>query len=127
MKFATAGYVFFLLLMIFLADTGKLDQYVSCYKSVPCGDKLGHFVLMGFLSFLANMLFRVRTFSFLGQRLLLGSAVVFAVVFIEECSQLFLPRRSFSLLDLSADAAGIWVFGVLAQIVCRRQAAVRPS
>jgi VanZ family protein len=42
---------------------------------------------------------------------LLGSLVVVILAAAEEVSQLYIPGRSFDLLDLAADALGIWLLG----------------
>ena len=116
MKFATAAYVLFLALIVCLADRGDLNRHVSWVTAVPFGDKAGHFVLMGILSFLVNMVLKIRTFKVFGRHMQLGSLLVFLVVLIEECSQIFLPHRTFCLVDLSCDIAGIWLFGWIAKL-----------
>jgi len=76
---------------------------------------------MGFFSFLANLVLRAKRVTAFGFRILLGSLLVFFVVFIEECSQLFFADRTFSTLDLVADVAGIWLFGRFALWVYNRR------
>jgi len=114
-KLAVAAYFLFLALIVCLADSGHLYPLIPFFKSIPFGDKVGHFFLMGTFALLVNILLRARTFQALGRRWLLGSAIVFLIVFSEECSQLYFPgTRTFSLYDLSADALGIWLLGGLA-------------
>jgi VanZ family protein len=52
---------------------------------------------------------------------MLGSAVVFVLVTLEEVSQLFFKSRTFSLLDLSFDYAGILCGGRLSSMMSRRR------
>jgi len=75
---------------------------------------------MGTFSFVVNLALNGRTFQIWKINYLLGSLIVFIIVFAEEVSQLFVSGRSFDLTDLIADAAGIFVFGEIAQIVCKR-------
>jgi VanZ family protein len=42
------------------------------------------------------------------------------VITLEELSQLFLANRRFSLLDLLANYAGIWLFGELGVMMRKR-------
>ncbi len=42
------------------------------------------------------------------------TALVAVIVLIEEISQIYLPQRSFDVLDLLADLAGIVIFSVFA-------------
>jgi len=57
---------------------------------------------------------QLKTLSFAGQRILWGSLLVAVIVSTEEFSQMYIPSRTFSLLDLVADYAGILLFGRLA-------------
>lgn len=129
MKLITLGYVLALATLVVLADRGELDQYISFYKLIPYGDTLGHFLLMGTFSFLVNVAIKAREVRMAGRQFLLGSVVVFGIVLLEECSQPFFAGRTFSLLDLAADAVGIWFFGRLARVVCanRKRTAGRAS
>jgi len=47
-------YVSLLGLLIVAADVGWLRRHLLTLHRIPWGDKLGHFFLFGFLSFLAN-------------------------------------------------------------------------
>jgi hypothetical protein len=109
-----AGYGLVLLGIILLAGRGSMNPVFAFVQRTPYLDKLGHFLLIGLLALLVNLALGARRWQVGGQRVLLGSAVVAALVTLEELSQLFLPNRAFSLLDLAANYAGIWVFGWLA-------------
>ncbi len=69
---------------------------------------------MGLLSFLLNVSLSCRTVRVFAARVLLGSAIAFAAVTLEELSQIFVRYRTFDLADLFFDYAGIWAFGRLA-------------
>ncbi len=115
----------FFLLIVFLADSGNLPRFIRKLYDFPYGDKLGHFLLMGLLSYILN-----RTAILVRQsapktersdrdlnlsRVLLAVSVPLAFfVTLEEFSQQLFPRRTFSLGDLVASYAGIAFFAWLA-------------
>lgn len=107
----TALYVLLLACIVYLAGHQRHHVLFNFIRAVPGGDKLGHFLLMGLLSFLVNTSLRCRTVGVRGRRLLLGSLLVAAVVAAEEFSQLFIRYRRFDLLDLLCDFLGVWLFG----------------
>ncbi len=119
-KIIALVYIFILAGIIFLADL-KGTNYFSFIASVPFGDKIGHFCLMGMFSLVVNLALNARHFRIWKLNYLLGSVIVFAVVFIEEFSQIFVRGRSFDLTDLLADAAGIFIFGELARFIWKRK------
>lgn len=114
--------VIFVLLIVILADSGNLPRPIKNLYKFPYGDKVGHFLLMGFLSFSLN-------WTVLASRANLGLVrVIWTVslslaflVTLEELSQQFFPKRTFSLLDLAFSYAGIVVFGWLAALVTRKE------
>ena len=77
---------------------------------------------MGTFSFVVNLALSARAFRLWKLKYLLGSVIVLAIVFIEEFSQIFVRGRSFDVTDLAADAAGIFIFGEIARIICKRKA-----
>lgn len=119
-KITALIYIFILAGIIVLADTNG-TSYFSFLQYLPFGDKIGHFCLMGMFSLVVNLTLKARTFQFWKLSCLLGSVIVFAIVFIEEFSQIFVRRRSFDLTDLLADAAGIYIFGELARFVWKKK------
>jgi VanZ family protein len=119
-KWITAFYVLLLTGIVYLADHNQYQALFSVVRSVPGGDKGGHFLLMGLFSFLLNASLNCRTLNLDRGRLLLGSVLVSALVTMEEISQIFMQHRSFDLVDLLFDYLGIWVFGEMALYVWRR-------
>lgn len=82
--------------------------------SIPIGDKIGHFLLMGMLAYLVNLLMECKTFKLGKWQILTGSVIVAVCVLIEEMTQIFIPTRTFSYLDLLSDLLGILTFSYLA-------------
>jgi hypothetical protein len=116
-KIALASLILFLSALVVLADSGHGHRLFAYAQRIPAGDKLGHFVLFGVLAFLANIVSQGRTFRLGSLKVSKASALVMAIVTLEECSQLMFRARTFDLLDLASDALGIWLFGRLA-IAC---------
>jgi len=110
-KSITALYVLLLAGIVYLAGHRQYHGLFSAVRSVPGGDKLGHLLLMGLLSFLLNTSLRCRTVGVCGRRILLGSIIVCVAVTLEEVSQIFVRYRSFDPVDLLFDYLGIWAFG----------------
>ena len=117
----TGIYILLLMGIIYLADHEQYHELFSMIRNVPGGDKYGHFLLMGLLSFLLNTSLRCRELDVRATHLLLGSAIVSMAVTLEEVSQIFMQYRSFDLVDLFFDYLGIWVFGKVALYVWARR------
>ena len=105
--------------IIYLADRGLLRPVYAFIGVYPGSDKLGHFVLIGALAGLLNLALGLREVRWCGRGWLLGSVLVGLFCTLEEISQHWLPARSFDLLDLVGDYAGILFFGWLAKRIAR--------
>jgi VanZ family protein len=121
MKIFLGVYIFVLAFIIFLADRKGTRYLLNFVGSIPYGDKLGHFLLMGGFSFLLNLVLNARTFRIWKFSYLLGSLIVLVIVTIEELSQMFVAGRTFDWSDLVFDFLGIFIFGELARYICRRK------
>jgi VanZ family protein len=119
-KILTIVYIFILAGIIVLADLKGTRYLLNFVRFIPYGDKVGHFFLMGMFSLMLNLALNARTFRLWKINLLLGSLIVLAVVTLEEISQKFIRGRSFDLSDLIVDFAGIFIFGELARLICRK-------
>lgn len=108
------AYLLLLGLIVFAADRGALPGLLLFYRKIPFGDALGHFVLMGALSFLATRAFHPRRVALGRLRAPAGMVLTLAVVVLEEFSQIFIPGRTFSAGDLCADVLGIACFAWIA-------------
>ena len=118
-KIVTVIYVFILAGIVFLADFRGTRYLLDFVGDIPFGDKTGHFLLMGMLSFFVNLGLNAKTFQFKQIKYLAGSLMVFALVALEEFSQIFVHGRTFDSIDLIFDGAGIFVFGEVARFICR--------
>lgn len=118
------GWLAFVAAVIFCADRRLLRPVFTFIVAHPGSDKIGHFILIGGTAFLLNLALGLREVRWLGRGWLLGSVIAGTVFTLEEISQLWFPARSFDLLDLAGDYAGIWFFGWLAKRVSRRRGQV---
>ena len=107
---ATALFGLFLLWVIFQADTGRDTVFFRFARSVPLGDKIGHFFLYGFLAFGLHLSLRLRCFRLRGWKLPTGPTILLFVVVAEEFSQAFIPYRTLDAGDLIADVLGVVLF-----------------
>jgi VanZ family protein len=114
-KIVLVAFVAFLVALVALADSGHGQQFFQLAKKIPAGDKVGHFVLFGILSFLVNLVLGAAEIRLWRIAFLKGSVIVSCIVTAEEFSQLFFRSRSCDLGDLSADILGIWLCGWLAR------------
>lgn len=107
------SFLSFILYVIYLANTGGQSVFFKLIKTIPYGDKLGHFMLFGMLTLLANFAFNHR-FILLGNvKLWWGTLLVSGFVIFEETSQAFNVNRTFDLMDMTANAVGIIVFSLI--------------
>lgn len=121
MKILLVVYIFILAVIIFIASQKGTRYLLNFVGNIPYGDKLGHFLLMGGFSFLLNLVLNAKTFKLWKFNYLLGSLIVLIVVTIEEISQMFVAGRTFDWSDLVFDYLGIFIFGELARLICRRK------
>lgn len=116
-----------LVAIIVSADREMMPASIARLYDWPGGDKLGHFVLMGAAAFAVELALGGRRVALriAGHRLSLRLApiVVGAAVIAEECSQLALPSRTFSFLDLAFSLAGVVAGGALATALLGRRSA----
>lgn len=80
-------------------------------NQVPGGDKTGHFLAVGLVTFVVVLGF--APIPFRGRRLGAGRLLLLiaVVITLEEYSQQLFPNRRFSLLDLVYSYAGLMAFG----------------
>ena len=113
MKWLTVLFTLFIILIIFLADAGKLGAIAVVYR-IPYADKLGHFILYGILILLINLtLFR----SFPNQRrrsvVFISTLTLALLIGLEELSQQFFTNRTFDRVDLTFSYLGVIFFSWL--------------
>jgi polysaccharide biosynthesis protein VpsQ len=108
------GFGAFLAAIIVMADMHRLGFLYSVYD-FPYGDKAGHFVLFGTLSFLADAaLFKLLPRREPRRMALITSMVIALLVSLEEASQAWMPSRTLDAVDLLASYAGIATGGLVA-------------
>ena len=114
------SFLLFIGFVILSANFGWDFFFFGWVKYLPLGDKMAHFILVGGVSFFVNLLLDVKKIKLGKWEILLGSFAVFTFITFEEFSQLFLTRRNFDLIDLSANYLGIFFFGQLALLICNK-------
>jgi VanZ family protein len=113
-RWLAIGYISFIFLVIIAADTGQLNFFIRWIHSIPYGDKLGHFILVGMLALVINLSWNAARFRWGWGSILKGSLMVFILITLEELSQLFISYRHFDFGDLASNYLGILLLGHLA-------------
>ncbi len=114
---------FFAILIMFViiaADMDLIPGLLAPIYAFPNGDKIAHFLLLGTLSLLVNLGFNNERTRFLGIRR--GSLLLAILITLEECSQIYIDNRKFSLMDLMANLGGIIIMGELGAALRRLMA-----
>jgi polysaccharide biosynthesis protein VpsQ len=111
----------FALWLIFEKDMGVSNAIIDYVAAWPNGDKVGHFLLFGTVSFCAVIASDFKIIN-ISRYLVIYKASLFVavIVIIEECSQIWLITRTFELADLLANILGILVFSSLAYAIGKR-------
>ena len=103
----------FILWVIMMANSDQQTIFFTLVKSLPYGDKLGHFFLFGLLTLGVNIGTAFRLVPLYRIRVFLGSLLVLLFVTVEEASQHFIPARTMDGMDLMADIVGITLFSLI--------------
>lgn len=119
--FLALAFLAFTIWIIHEANIGRDNILFKTVRATPYGDKIGHVLLAGILTLVANFLFRHRCWQLAKLRLPFGSLAIFAIAIIEEASQYFLPTRSLDIFDALANLAGILIFSVPALLWPRQR------
>lgn len=99
--------------IIILANKGDNSVFFELVSYIPFGDKLGHFILYGSLSVLTVIALDFKYVLINDYRIYYGSLIILLFALVEETTQIFLPNRTFDMVDISADVAGIVIFQLL--------------
>jgi VanZ family protein len=114
MKWLTVLFGLFIILIIVLADLGKLG-ILQTVNRIPLGDKAGHFILYGILTLLINLtLFRSIPLQSRKRVAVFSGLILALLIGLEEFSQRNFSSRTFSLGDLSASYLGVIFFSWIA-------------
>jgi VanZ family protein len=118
-KILGAIYFFFLLYLMWAADSGNLPEYASFLYDFRYGDKVGHFVLYGGVAFVLCLAFPK---SFQVWRFKIPFIALFFLLFAlgEEWSQTLFPRRTPDWLDGACSAVGIILGSSIASFIKKR-------
>lgn len=114
LKTFTLLFAFLIIVIIVLANREQLGFLKSVYN-FPFGDKAGHFILFGILSFLVNLT-SLRSLPKHNPRLLVFAvtALLALAIGIEEWSQRFFPERTPEWFDLMFSYLGVFAGAWLA-------------
>lgn len=123
MKWLTVAFALFLITIIVLADMGFMRSELRFLHLIPYGDKIGHFLLIGMLSFLLTSSLIQTLPSRDPKWIAVFVGLTLGFVFtVEEASQEFIRGREASFQDLFANYAGILFFGFVAWMLNRKRA-----
>jgi VanZ family protein len=107
LKTLTLLFAFLILAVIILADTGSLGFLAFVYN-FPYGDKAGHFILYGILSFLLNLtLLRSLHISTPKRVAVIVTLILALAIGAEEYSQRFFANRTSDWMDLLFSYIGV--------------------
>ena len=114
MKWITTLFALFIILIIVLADRGQLG-ILKLVNQIPYGDKAGHFILYGILTFLIDMtLFQALPLRSPNLMVIISGLTLALLIGLEEFSQQYFVSRTSSLIDLIASYLGLIFFSWLA-------------
>lgn len=116
MKRAAITFSLFIILIVVLADMGRLPGFVNyLIHDLPYGDKIGHFVLFGLMNFFIT---RATLSAFSNRspvRVAVSSGLILALfIAAEEYSQRYFSSRTSDWIDLFASLAGVILGGLVA-------------
>jgi VanZ family protein len=113
MKWLTLFFTLFILLIIILADLGRLG-ILELVNRIPFGDKAGHFILYGILTLLLDVTL-IRALTKYSPRLIVVvmGLLLALIIGLEEYSQQFFADRTFDLVDLAFSYLGVACFSWL--------------
>jgi polysaccharide biosynthesis protein VpsQ len=115
MKYVSFLFLIFIIVVIVLADTGSLPHWIRAIYDFSNGDKLGHFILFGLLSFFLTRAFLSSFPSKPRSWVALSVGLTLALfIGLEEWSQKFFSARTSDVVDLLASYAGVTTFAFLA-------------
>lgn len=110
----------FILWVIFMANTGQDMLLFEITRSIPFGDKLGHIIVFGSLTLMANLAFKGRVIKFKLGSIYWGALAVLVFVTLEELSQYFIATRTLDLFDYFANLFGILCFSWMSREVIKK-------
>lgn len=111
----TALFALLIVAIVLGANADVLPGLLERLTNFPGGDKAGHFILFGVLSFLLNKSTLALFPKWEPVRLVLTVSLLLAILIgLEEWSQSLFPARTMSFSDLFASYGGVFVFALAA-------------
>jgi polysaccharide biosynthesis protein VpsQ len=107
--------IFFLLIISIIVanDLGRIRSIINLVGIIPFGDKIGHTIFIGTLVYLLNYALVDRLIKISNYKILLGCLIIAVAMTMEEFSQIWIPNRTFDLIDLAANYLGISIAGLV--------------
>ncbi|MCR9250140.1 MAG: VanZ family protein [bacterium] len=102
--------------IIYDADLGRDNLFLSIGEKVPFGDKFGHFFIFGLLCYLVNHIFNKKSLKIFNAKVYLASILVLSFAILEEFTQLAFEDRNFDVFDMICDVFGVAAFTILYNI-----------
>ena len=120
MKYITVLFALFIVLVIVLADAGKLG-ILALINSIPYADKVGHFILYGILTLLVDLTAIRARLKITPKLTVVQCGLILALLIgLEEFSQRFFHSRHSDIVDLTFSYLGVIFFSWLALKINRR-------
>lgn len=104
---SAVGFIGFFIWIVGIANSGNGALWWSFLDRIPFGDKVGHLVLIGTMSFLCNLAFPSRKMGLFRRSVTLTTLILFVLLSMEELSQAFIETRHLDVFDWLADLAGL--------------------
>ncbi len=113
-RWVFAFWVYFAILMS-ISMSAYLRIIPTEISQFPYYDTILHFLLLGIAAYLGHLALNKRKIPIFNISLPLAPLIVIFFCIVDEIIQLFIPYRSFDLVDLAADLCGIVLFTWLAE------------
>ncbi|MDE1461787.1 VanZ family protein [Spartinivicinus poritis] len=107
--------------IVILASKGQLPAEIKALYNFPGGDKVGHILLMGTLSFFVNLAVVSTLVGRPTRKIVITTAILGLVIALEEVTQQFFSTRTFSLLDLLASFLGLIIAAVIVNFIAGKK------
>lgn len=112
--FITVLFTLLIVAIVVGANADVLPRPLEQLANFPGGDKTGHFILFGVLTYLVNKSALILLPKRNPTRLILTvSLLLSSLIVLEEWSQALFPARTMSFSDLLASLSGVVVFAFL--------------
>jgi len=112
---STLLFSFFIIVIVIVANADQFPDAIRNLYKFPGGDKAGHFILFGILSFLLNKSALMFFLNRNSARLVLTVSLLLSILIgLEEWSQSLFPSRTMSSTDLAFSYLGVFVFAFFA-------------